>query len=84
MARRVQTPMAERTRLATAGAHAAVVRNLDKQPRGDVWRGKIFFALLLIAVVLALLGLVALIVQSAIKGQPAFSARTSSPRAPPQ
>ena len=48
MARRVQTPMAERTRLATAGAHAAVVRNLDKQPRGDVWRGKIFFGLLLL------------------------------------
>ena len=73
MARRVQTPMTERTRLATAGAHAAVVRNLDKQPRGDVWRGKIFFGLLLFAVFLALLGLVALIVQSAIKGGPAFS-----------
>ncbi len=37
VARRMPTPMAERTRLATAGAHAAVVGNLDKQPRGDVW-----------------------------------------------
>ncbi len=73
MARKMDTPMAERTRLATAGAHAAVVGNLGKQPRGEIWRGNIFFVLLLVAVVLALLGLVALIVQSAIKGAPAFS-----------
>jgi phosphate transport system permease protein len=65
--------MAERTRLATAGAHAAVVSNLGRQPRGDIWRGRLFFGLLLIAVALALLGLIALIVQSAIKGGPAFS-----------
>jgi phosphate transport system permease protein len=64
--------MAERTRLATAGAHAAVVGKLGKQPRSEVWRGNMFFALLLFAVGLALLGLVALIVQSAIKGAPAF------------
>ena len=66
-------PMAERTRLATAGAHAAVVKNLGKQPRGDVWTGRVFFFILLIAVGIALLGLVALIVQSVIKGSPAFS-----------
>jgi phosphate transport system permease protein len=65
--------MAERTRLATAGAHAAVVGRLGKQPRGDVWLGRVFFTILLIAVGLALLGLVALIVQSMIKGSPAFS-----------
>jgi phosphate transport system permease protein len=65
--------MAERTRLATAGAHAAVVGRLGKQPRGDVWRGRLFFSILLIAVGLGLLGLVALIVQSVIKGSPAFS-----------
>ncbi len=35
-------------------------------------RGNIFFALLLLAVGLALLGLVAVIVQSAVKGAPAF------------
>jgi len=64
--------MSERTRLATAGAHAAVLRNLERQPRGDVWRGRIFFALLLLALGIALLGLVALIVQSAIKGAPSF------------
>jgi phosphate transport system permease protein len=68
----MRDPTTERTRLATAGAHAAVVTNLGRQPRGDLWRGNIFFALLLFAVGLALLGLVALIVQSAIKGAPAF------------
>jgi phosphate transport system permease protein len=73
VARRVQNPMAERTRLATAGAHAAVVRNLGRQPSADLWRGRLFFLILLVAVGLALLGLVALIVQSAIKGSPAFS-----------
>jgi phosphate transport system permease protein len=65
--------MAERTRLATAGAHAAVVKNLGKQPRRDVLTGRIFFSILLIAVGVALLGLMALIVQSVIKGSPAFS-----------
>ncbi len=64
--------MAERTRLATAGAHAAVVGNLGRQPRNDLVRGRIFFAVLLFAVGFALLGLVALIVQSAIKGAPSF------------
>jgi phosphate transport system permease protein len=64
--------MAERTRLATAGAHAAVAAALRQQPRGDMWRGNLFFALLLFAVGIAILGLAALIVQSAIKGAPAF------------
>lgn len=66
-------PMAERTRLATAGAQASVVASLRRQPGGDVLRGNVFFALLLLAVGIALLGLAALIVQSAIKGAPAFS-----------
>jgi phosphate transport system permease protein len=70
---RMPKPTAERTRLATAGARAAVVKNLGKQPRGDVWIGRIFLAVLLFAIGLALLGLVALIVQSVIKGSPAFS-----------
>ncbi len=65
-----QTP--ERTRLATAGARATVAASLGRQPRGDVWRGNLFFALLLFAVGVAMLGLVALIVQSAIKGAPSF------------
>jgi phosphate transport system permease protein len=65
--------MAERTRLATAGAHAAVVNRLRRQPGRDVWAGRIFFGVLLIAVGIALLGLVGVILQSAIKGAPAFS-----------
>jgi phosphate transport system permease protein len=65
--------MAERTRLATAGAHAAVTARLGREPRGDAWQGTIFFALLLFAVGVAMLGLAAVIIQSAIKGSPAFS-----------
>jgi phosphate transport system permease protein len=66
--------MSERTRLATAGAHAAVVGSLKEQPRGDTVRGNLFFAVLLLAIGFAMLGLVALIVWSAIKGGPAFGA----------
>jgi phosphate transport system permease protein len=63
----------ERTRLATAGAQAAVAESLRAQPRGDKARGSLFFALLLLAVALAILGLAAVIIQSAIKGAPSFS-----------
>jgi len=65
--------MAERTRLATAGAHAAVTAGLGRGPRSDAWTGNVFFALLLFAVGVAMLGLVAVIVQSALKGSSAFS-----------
>jgi phosphate transport system permease protein len=64
--------MTERTRLATAGAQAAVAESLRAQPRGDKTRGTLFFALLLLAVGIALLGLAAVIVQSAVKGAPSF------------
>jgi phosphate transport system permease protein len=63
----------ERTRLATAGARATVAVQLERQPRGDIWTGNIFFALLLLAVGLAMLGLAAVIIQSAVKGSSAFS-----------
>jgi phosphate transport system permease protein len=69
---RAPGPTSERTRLATAGAHAAVVGALTSQPRGEKWRGRLFFTVLLFAVGIALLGLVAVIVQSAIKGSSAF------------
>jgi phosphate transport system permease protein len=65
--------MAERTRLATAGAHAAVVKTLGRQPGRDIWAGRIFFVALLVAVGVAMLGLVGVILQSAIKGSSAFS-----------
>jgi phosphate transport system permease protein len=70
---RDREPMAERTRLATAGVRAAVLKNLGRQPGRDVWTGRIFLVVLLIAIGIALLGLAALIIQSAIKGEPAFS-----------
>jgi phosphate transport system permease protein len=63
---------AGRTELATAGAQAAVAESLRAQPRGDQARGAIFLALLLLAVGIALLGLAAVIIQSAIKGAPQF------------
>jgi phosphate transport system permease protein len=61
-----------RTEVATAGAAAAVAGSLGRQPRGDALRGKIFFAVLLFAVGIALLGMVAVIVQSTVKGWDAF------------
>jgi phosphate transport system permease protein len=66
-------PGTERTRLATAGARAAVTQSLHAQPRGDKARGTLFFALLMLAVGIAILGLAAVIIQSAIKGAPSFS-----------
>jgi phosphate transport system permease protein len=69
---RAPEPTSERTRLATAGAHAAVRTSLGRQPRGDKVTGNFFFAVLLFAVGIALLGLIAVIVQSAIKGAPTF------------
>ena len=65
-------PGSERTRLATAGAQAAVAESLRAQPRGDKARGTLFVAVLLLAVGIALLGLAAVIIQSAIKGAPSF------------
>jgi len=64
--------IAGRTELAAAGAQAAVAESLRAQPRGDKARGTLFFAVLLLAVGIALLGLVAVILQSAIKGAPQF------------
>lgn len=62
----------ERTRLATAGAQASVADALRTKSGGDKVKGNIFLALLLFAVCFALVGLIALILQSAIKGAPAF------------
>ena len=72
MTPRFSPPGLERTRLVTAGAHASVLASLNRQPGGDVVKGNIFFALLLLALVLAMLALAAVIVQSAIKGAPSF------------
>jgi phosphate transport system permease protein len=65
-------PAAGRTEMAAEGARAAVVGSLGRQPRGDRFRGQVFFGLLMLAVGVALLGLAAVILQSAIKGADAF------------
>jgi phosphate transport system permease protein len=68
----VRLPGTQGSELASAGAQAAVAESLRAQPRGDKARGTLFFALLLLAVGIALLGLAAVIIQSAIKGAPQF------------
>ncbi|MBW8059930.1 MAG: phosphate ABC transporter permease PstA [Solirubrobacterales bacterium] len=68
-----ERPSTERTRLATAGARAATAGSLSRQPGGDVVKGNIFFALLLLAIAVVLFGLAAIIVQAAINGAPALS-----------
>lgn len=65
-------PGSARTRLATAGARATTIDSLESQPRGDVWKGNLFFALLLFGLTVALIGLAAIIIQAAVKGAPAF------------
>jgi phosphate transport system permease protein len=63
----------ERTRLAVAGARANVAAVLQNQPRRDVVLNHVFAGLLLLAILVALSGLVALLAQATIKGAPAFS-----------
>jgi phosphate transport system permease protein len=64
---------APRNRLAAAGARATTQAMLHDQPRGDVIRNAVFAALLLLAVLIALAGLIALLVQAFVKGAPALS-----------
>ena len=63
----------ERTRLAVAGARANVAAVLNNQPRRDVILNTVFAGLLMLAIVTALAGLVALLAQAAVKAAPAFS-----------
>ena len=64
---------APRNRLAVAGARATTAAMLRDQPRADVIRNAIFAGLLLLAVIIALVGLSALLIQAFIKGAPALS-----------
>jgi len=64
---------APRSRLAVAGARATTRATLSNQPRSDVIRNVIFAALLLLAILIALAGLIALLVQAFVKGAPALS-----------
>ncbi len=64
---------APRNRLAVAGARATTRAMLSNQPRGDVIRNLVFAALLMLAILIALAGLIALLVQAFVKGAPALS-----------
>ena len=63
---------AGRVRFATDGARAVTLEMLSEQPRKDLVKGTIFFALLLLALAVALVGLAAIIIQAAVNGAPAF------------
>lgn len=62
-----------RNRLAVAGARATTAAMLRDQPRGDVIRNALFAGLLLLAVLIALAGLLALLIQAFVEGAPALS-----------
>lgn len=64
---------APRNRLATAGARATTEAMLGNQPRKDVIRNAVFAAVLLLAVVIALAGLAALLIQAFARGSSALS-----------
>ena len=63
---------AGRVRFAADGARAVTLEMLSEQPRKDLVKGTIFFALLLLALAVALAGLAAIIIQAAVNGAPAF------------
>jgi phosphate transport system permease protein len=62
-----------RNRLAVAGARATTEAMLRDQPRGDVIRNAFFAGVLLLAVGIALAGLLALLIQAFAKGSSALS-----------
>jgi len=65
-------PPTERTRLAVAGARANVAATLGSQPRADVVRNNLFAGLLLLSILIALAGLVALLTQALVEGASAL------------
>jgi phosphate transport system permease protein len=65
-------PPSERTRLAVAGARANVAMIVGSQPRREVLRNNLFAALLFAAILIALAGLAALLIQAFVKGAPAL------------
>jgi phosphate transport system permease protein len=65
-----EEPRTERTRLAVAGARATTAAAVGGQPRKDVIKNTAFALLLFIAILLALAGLAALLIQAFVKGEP--------------
>jgi len=68
-------PPTERTRLAVAGARANVAAVLGNQPRGDVIRNNVFAGVLMLAILIALAGLMALLIQAFVEGAPALTSK---------
>ena len=64
---------APRNRLAVAGARATTEAMLRDQPRRDAIRNTVFAGLLLLAVAIALAGLMALLIQAFVRGSSALS-----------
>jgi phosphate transport system permease protein len=64
---------APRNRLAVAGARSTTEAMLRDQPRRDVIRNTVFAGLLLLAVAIALAGLMALLIQAFVRGSSALS-----------
>ncbi len=58
----------ERVRLASAGARSATLRGLERQPRGDLVKNRVFAALLVLMLGLALLGLALILIDAFLKG----------------
>jgi len=65
-------PPTERARFAVAGARANVAAVLGNQPRGDVVRNNAFAGLLLLSILIALAGLLALLIQAGAQGASAI------------
>ncbi len=63
---------AGRTRLAVAGARSATAAAIGRQPSGEVWRGRLFYAFLLLMISLALLGLALLLIDAFVEGSSRF------------
>jgi phosphate transport system permease protein len=62
-------PRTERVRLAVAGARSATTATLSGRSTGEVVRSRVFQALIMFAVSLALLGLALLLIDAFIEGQ---------------
>jgi len=65
----IRTP---RTRLAVAGARSVTEAGLDRQPAADVRKGRLFYALLLLALSIAVLGLALLLIEAIVEGRERF------------
>jgi phosphate transport system permease protein len=69
-----KTPRTARTRLAVAGARAAVGSVFGERSRADRYANTVFFALLLLGLAVAMAGVVALVIWSAVEGAPRVDA----------